>query len=107
MKLFTIRDHTRLGRLRGLDAIACCCSRCRLVCGCSAPDKAYTHVDSSLHFGAVAAHGRVPLNKVLEADLLITCDLAANNALSYIVELGAVGNHTRLSGLRCLHAIAR
>jgi hypothetical protein len=108
VKLLTVCHHTGLSRLRGLDAIACRCScSCRwLACGGRGTDEGYADVDACLHAGAVIANSRVPFHKVSKANMVVACDLAADDTRGHVVELGAIGDHAWLSGLGSLNAVS-
>lgn len=67
-----------------------------------------TNADVSLgpHVLTGRAHARVPLDKVGEGDAVVADDLVARVAFGHIVELLAVGHHSRLRGLGRSHAVA-
>jgi hypothetical protein len=66
----------------------------------------HTRVCLCPHGLAVRTNSRVPLDEISKADLVVAGNLAAHNARVRVVELLAVGDHTRLCWLRRLDAVA-
>jgi hypothetical protein len=110
VKLFAVGHHSRLRGLGSLDSVARRGCWRGLVCRCGSrfppSNDTNTHIDLRPHARAVVPDGRIPLSEFSDGDFLVADDLAAVHALGNLVELGAVGDHARLSGLRCGNAIA-
>ncbi len=99
MEPVTILHHIRLRRLWGLYTIA------RLRRG-RAADDADAGVCVSPHARALLADNHVPRGKVMLRDVVVRSNLVAGVAFEDVVKFVAVGDHARLSGLRCRYTIA-
>jgi hypothetical protein len=101
----TVSDHAGLDRRGRGDAVARTRRRCRRRRGRTA-DNPDASMGVFLKAAAVGLDGRVPLEEVREADLLVVEDLLALCVTTDKVEQVAVGDHARLDRRGGRHAVA-